>query len=141
MQSDTLAAALGVRPMTAVQKVIEPTDIVQASERIVSSGSRGVDEDFALARDATQQAITKGLAALDEIIAVAKLSEHPRAYEVASTMVNTVTHAAEVLMKLQKQRQEITNTDPEAPQAERQVNVVVMSTSDMLREIRKEIGR
>lgn len=139
---DTLADALGVRPMESVPKVIHPTEIIQVNERSVQA-NQTAEADFDTARSAVMQALNKGLAALDELAEVAKSSEHPRAYEVVANMVNTVTATADHLIKLHKTKQDISTADPNTPNSggTNTTNVIVMSTAEMLRQIRQETGR
>ena len=44
----------------------------------------------------------KGSSALDELVAVAQASEHPRAYEVVAQLVKTLTDANRNLLAIQK---------------------------------------
>jgi hypothetical protein len=65
--------------------------------------ARDLDVDYAKVRDNYEEIIEKGKDAIDEILQIAKLSQHPRAFEVAATMIKNVTEANEKLITLQKQ--------------------------------------
>lgn len=66
--------------------------------------------DFELARGNIKEIIDKGKRALDGILEVAKQSDHPRAYEVASTMIKALVDANRDLLALHKQNIEISPT-------------------------------
>ena len=65
--------------------------------------ARDLDVDYAKVRDNYEEIIEKGKDAIDEILQIAKLSQHPRAFEVAATMIKNVTEANEKFSKLKKE--------------------------------------
>lgn len=108
----------------------QDSPIIVAKEEGISD----VDSDYELARNTLRTIITRGHSALDDVILLARSSEHPRSYEVAGQMMKTMSEVAKDLLGLQKQKQEISKPS-EAPQTIEQQNNIVFagSTDDLLR--------
>lgn len=66
------------------------------------------DTDFEYARGNLINIIEKGNEALDGILDVAGMSQHPRSYEVVATIINSLTAANKDLLELQKKKKELT---------------------------------
>lgn len=66
-----------------------------------------VKDDFDYARGNLINIIQKGNEALDGILDVAGMSQHPRSYEVASTLINSLAAANKDLLELSKRRKEL----------------------------------
>lgn len=99
-----------------------------------------IQDDYDLARNTLRNLIEKGEEALDDMMAVAKGSEHPRAFEVTSTLINTIGSAAKDLMSLQKTMKEIKKpvAGEEAPKNITNNNIVFQgSTSELLNHIKE----
>lgn len=94
-----------------------------------------VDADFS--RSTYYQLINQGSIAIDGILEVAKESQHPRAYEVAATLIKNMSEVTEKLMVLQKQKKELSG---ETGQTNIQVDkaVFVGSTADLLKKIKND---
>ena len=67
------------------------------------------EQDTEFARDNIKNLITKGNVALDNLLHVARESEHPRAYEVAATMIKNLADSNKDLLDLQKKRKDLTS--------------------------------
>ena len=65
------------------------------------SGDLG--EDYQYARDNLYNLIERGNDALEGILELAKEMEHPRAYEVASGLIKTVSDTTMELLRMQKE--------------------------------------
>jgi hypothetical protein len=111
---------------------------------IAPSVSKNIDaeDDYDLARGTLRNVIEKGSNALDDIIHLAKNSEHPRTYEVAGQLMKTMSEVAKDLLALQKQKIELDK--PQAgqaaqnPQIGQQNNIVFTgSTEDLLRMLKQ----
>jgi hypothetical protein len=113
----------------------QPKQLPAATQ--VPSGSE-VQEDFDYSRKNYQELLEKGSLALDGILEVAKESQHPRAYEVAATMMKNLADMTDKLMQLQKQRKELEG-GKDSTIAPTSVNVekavFVGSTADLLKKI------
>jgi hypothetical protein len=66
-----------------------------------------LQRDYKYARENMYGIIEKGSSALDELVAVAQASEHPRAYEVVAQLVKTLTDANRNLLAIQKDVKEL----------------------------------
>lgn len=58
-----------------------------------------------------RELIVKGSTAIDELIKVAKESEHPRAYEVLSGLLKNVTEMNKDLIQIHKMNNDLTNSN------------------------------
>lgn len=97
---------------------IEPIVLEEPKNELVTkeTDSADVDSDFLFARENLKNLIKKGSSAIDSILFVAKESEHPRAYEVASNFLKNLSEMNKDLLELQKQKKDIQK------QSSRQVN-------------------
>lgn len=66
------------------------------------------DGDYDYSKKTYIEMIEKGREGVEEMIEVAKMSEHPRAYEVLATLIKTVGDQTDKLMELNKKYKEIT---------------------------------
>ena len=92
-------------PPITTPTVIEP----------VQSNDQDLENDYKYARENLYGIIEKGASALDELVAVAQASEHPRAYEVVGQLVRTLTDANKDLLKIQKDVKELKGTTSSGP--------------------------
>lgn len=66
-----------------------------------------IDSDYEYARGNMISAIEKGQEALSGILELAGMSQHPRSYEVAAKLLDSVTNANEKLLELTKKKMDI----------------------------------
>lgn len=109
-------------PTTPVVKKEEPTELI--------------DDDFDQARQALKDMIKKGQTAVDDIMGIARQSDHPRAFEVTGQLIKTVAETAKDLLALQKQKKDLV-TLPAGTEQPKQIgtqnNIVFTgNTSDLL---------
>ena len=71
-------------------------------EEIDSNLQNDIKDDYNFARDNLYDVIEKGNEALEDLIQVAKASEHPRAYEVVAQLIKTLNDSNQNLMDVQK---------------------------------------
>jgi len=69
------------------------------------------EEDYAYSRDKIKELITKAEEAIDNMMALASETEHPRAFEVLAGMFKTTTDMMDQLITLQKKRKELTQAE------------------------------
>jgi hypothetical protein len=126
--NDDIADSLGLEPMTPTLRgvIIEPNrKIAQDKEDKEDQPER----DYEYARGNFYNVIEKGTQALEDMLEVARASEHPRAYEVVSTLMKTLVDANKDLVSMgEKKRQ------AQAPEEERKVtnnNLFVGSTAEL----------
>jgi len=75
-----------------------------------NSTTTDIDNDYKYARENLYGIIEKGTDALDTLVVIANQSESPRAFEIVSTLIKTLTEAnkdlLEVQFKLKKLKEE-----------------------------------
>lgn len=99
------------------------------------------DDDYDLARATLRDVITQGRSALDDVISLARSSEHPRSYEVAGQIMKTMSDVAKDLLTLKKQKLDLEapKNSPMNPQIAQQNNIVFAgSTEDLIKMINQQ---
>ena len=116
-------------------EVIDVPDKV--SERPVTPVTTDLTSDYDFSRDQYQNLIEKGNDALNELLAIAKEGEQPRAFEVATQLINSLTATTKELLVLQKTRKEIEGSDKPV---KNENNLFVGSTKELqeLLEMKKK---
>ena len=96
-----------------------------------------IKSDYEYSRETYYDLLEKGREAMEDMIHVARESEHPRAYEVLSNMIKNVADVNDKLMDLNKKNKEITR--PDKKQVENQQNnFFVGSTTDLQKMLQNE---
>ena len=93
--NENLSNIFGVQPLAEDESsIVEivPTD---------------VDSDFEFARNNIRELAEKGRVAVDNILMVAKATDHPRAYEVAATLIKNMSDINKDLLELQKRKRDL----------------------------------
>ena len=72
--------------------------------------------DFEYARENLKKVIDSGHDALDNMLEIAKQSEHPRAFEVVNQIMKTMADAQKDLLELKQRQQKINGEDKQPPQ-------------------------
>ena len=95
--------------------------------------------DYNYSRETYYELIEKGKDALDNMIDVARESEHPRAYEVLAGLLKNVSDVNDKLMELNK-KQKALEQQNETKQVENQQNYYYIgSTADIQRLLQGDI--
>jgi hypothetical protein len=68
---------------------------------------------------------------------VARQSQHPRAYEVLATMMNTMVGASKDLLDLQAKKKKLLEDDPEATPQQVTNNLFVGSTAELQKYLKQ----
>ena len=79
----------------------------QPDDKISKLLDKDLLSDYIDTRKNLKDIADKGALAIEDILIIARESEHPRAFEVAATMIKNVAEANEKLMNLQKQMKEL----------------------------------
>ena len=87
----------------------EPKEIQRAPT--VETTTTDLTSDYDFSRDQYHNIIEKGNEALVELLAIAKEGEQPRAFEVATQLINSLTATTKELLVLQKTKKEIEKSD------------------------------
>ena len=79
------------------------------STAVVHSNNKqeDINDDYQFARENLYSVIDKGTQALDSLLELAKVSEHPRAFEVVATLSKTLMDANKDLLSIQKKVKEL----------------------------------
>jgi len=102
----------------------EMTEIVEKND---------VTDDYNFARDQYYELASKGSEALDMMMEVAREMEHPRAFEVLSTMLKNNADIVDKMMDLQKKKVDLSG-GPKKDDKSRELtqnNVFVGSTAEL----------
>ena len=114
-------------------------DVVRA-ERVVpaitndDSGSQEID--FQYARENLYNLIERGQDGLDELLEIAKASQHPRAFEVVGQLVDKLTTTNKELLNLHKSKKDI-RSERGGPTSVNN-NLFVGSTAELQKFLKKE---
>jgi hypothetical protein len=96
------------------------------------------DNDFEYARQTYHDLLIKGSDALEEMMEVARATEHPRAFEVFSNMMKNVADINGNLLDLHKKKHDMKPNNQKALAAQTTNNVFVGSTTDLQRLLKDE---
>ena len=133
MSKKIIEESLGIAPAPIEGEIIE----VQENKK--SDIDENIDNDYQYARENFYSVIESGSKALEEMMDLARASEHPRAYEVVSTLMKTLVDANKDLVSMSKERKK--EQEPEEKQQVTNNNLFVGSTSElqkMLKDIRSQ---
>ena len=95
------------------------------------SDSDNFKNDYEYSRETLFDLINKGRDALEDMIQVARESEHPRAFEVLSGLIKNVADVNDKLMDLNKKHKNINSKEKPAEQTNTTNNLFVGSTVDL----------
>jgi hypothetical protein len=97
------------------------------------------EDDYQLARSTLRNLIYKSENTLDDMIELAKNSEHPRTYEVAGQLIKTVSDVAKDLIELQKKVKDLKDGDSVSAKNVTNNNVVFAgSTADLFKMLKNK---
>jgi len=93
--------------------------------------------DFEFARQNIRNILEKGSIALDKMLEVADLSQHPRSYEVVSTLIKSLADTNKDLLELSEKKNRIEKVKS---QTENQTinNNLYISTTELLKMIKEK---
>ena len=106
--------------------------------RTPMSDDRQKDDDYEYTRETLYDLIEKGREGIEEMIEVARQSEHPRAYEVLATLIKDTANTSEKLMDLHRKIQTIDQMMLPAPKQESSTtnNLFIGSTTELQRMLK-----
>ena len=120
---------------------IEPQPIAENLPAISPETGKNIDQedDYQLARSTLRNLIYKSENTLDDMIELAKNSEHPRTYEVAGQLIKTVSDVAKDLIELQKKVKDLKDGDPVSAKNVTNNNVVFAgSTAELFKMLKNK---
>ena len=102
--------------------------------------SNTANNDFEYARQIYHDLLAKGSESMEEMMEVARATEHPRAFEVLSNMMKNIADINGNLMDMHKKKKDFEQSEQKAlPQGQTTNNVFVGSTSDLQRMLQNEM--
>lgn len=119
--NEKLSEALDLEPFKQEQV---PTEIVPVN---------AVEDDAEYARQNLRNLIDKGSDAANHIVEIAKQSEHPRAFEVAATMLKNLADMNKDLLEIQKRKKDLTGVAETKNNINVDKAVFVGSTTDLVK--------
>ncbi len=107
--SDNLENSLNIEKTETKNEVVRkpPVEIVVSDEMRANKKQNDANKDYAEVRDNLKNIIGTGLNAIDGILSVASEGESPRAYEVVSQLIKSVTDANKDLIGLHEQMKKL----------------------------------
>jgi hypothetical protein len=148
---DKIAEALGLRKLSEVlpppkeekNEVVEISDERFGELERVSPGESLSDElieDIEEARNNVSEIIRIGMNSLEELTAIAKQSEAPRAFEVAAAMMETLLNANKEIISIAEKKKFAKEDSGSTPGKTTNVtnNNLILSTADLLKMMKGE---
>lgn len=120
---------------------VEPIQVVEQKSTVpvVIDHDDPVVSDAQFARENIRELISKGNSAIDQLLLVARDTEHPRAYEVAAGLIKNLGDLNKDLLEIQKRKRDL------APKETAQSNglsidkaVFVGSTAELIKLVRNK---
>tara|TARA_R100001460_G_scaffold73912_1_gene114833 strand:- start:40 stop:459 length:420 start_codon:yes stop_codon:yes gene_type:complete len=95
------------------------------------------ETDLEYSRDKMKSLIDQSCEAINHMMALASDSEHPRAFEVLSTMIKHTSEMSQDLIKLQKTRKDITQEKSGPSSTTTNNSIFVGSTTELQKYLKK----
>lgn len=125
---------LNIAPNPEEQKVENLPAVVEPQPVI----NNEAEKDYSYARENLYDVIEKGQEALFDMLDVAKQSQHPRAYEVLSGLINTLVAANKDLVDLQKKKKDLFKQEEAKEKTVTNNNLFVGSTAELQKLIQNK---
>jgi hypothetical protein len=123
--------------MNASNKIIsDALDIAEFEEITIEHFQE--DDDYTFARKNLRNILEKGSLALDKMIEVADLSQHPRSYEVVSTLINSLSASNKDLLELSEKKKRIEKAENKIDNNNVTNNLFIGSTAELQKLLKGE---
>ena len=133
---DKLSEAFGIEPIKDEDKkstkALKKIEKVNEIAKPVQVEKEPVDNDVEYVRNNIRNLIDKGSEALEDLLWLAKSTEHPRVYEVLSQLLKTISDQNKDLIDINQK----TKPKEEVPAAQIQNAMFIGSTADFLKALR-----
>jgi len=97
-----------------------------------------IKSDYDYSRETYYDLLEKGRESLEDMIEVARSSEHPRAYEVLSGMIKNISDVNDKLMDLNKKNKDMNKEEVKQVASNTTNNVFLGSTADLQKLLQNE---
>lgn len=101
MSDDIIRKALGMDIVSPEEKES------QVSVEVIDGTNAAVETDFQYVIDNLKELIAKGQDSIDELVLIAKQSQHPRAYEVIATLLKATADMNMEILNSHKKKKDI----------------------------------
>jgi len=133
-KKDKMADILNVTPLVKENNVV-----VYADSDAAAVDRQQQDEDIAYVRSMMYDTIKTSHDALEEMLEIAKQSQHPRAFEVVAALLNTMREANKDLLDLHKKRKDLRKEEITINNKETiNNNLFVGTTQELLDMLKKD---
>lgn len=114
-------------------------DIVEKPKTEVDKGQiiNDTEKDVEYSREKMKELIDQSCEAINQMMALASESEHPRAFEVLSNMIKDASNMTQDLVKLQKVRKDITQEKESARSGDTTNNAIFVGSTTELQKFLK----
>jgi hypothetical protein len=112
---------------------VEPLELTTyKKQEVVQTGSaeKDISNDYEYTRENLYNLVENGNAALEDLVELAKQSEHPRTYEVLATLIKTIGDTTDKLSVLHEKQQKLNNEVESSGDVTN--NLFVGSTTDLI---------
>jgi hypothetical protein len=132
-----LNATFGIDDAVTIMPEPRVYPVVNSAEHPITNKER--DDDFATIRATLHRILQKAENSLDDLSVVAQQSEHPRSYEVVSTLIGAVTDITVKIIELHDKKAKLDGGSNVSPigNIEQQNNIVFSGSSAELLSIMK----
>lgn len=125
-----------------IAEEIENTQVMKPKQvEVILAGeetsNEKLDNDFEIVRKNYMNLILKGSETLNDLLELAKETEHPRTYEVLSGLISTLSTLNKDLIEIHTAKSKIENIQPVNKTQITQQNVFVGSTSDLQKMLKR----
>jgi DNA-binding ferritin-like protein len=115
---------------------IDPPNEVEVIEPNIN---KEIEDDYDYARRNLRDLIDSGMGDLDRVMEIARQSESPRAFEVATNLLKTLTDTNKDLLELAKKKKDLTQNKEDKPHNVTNA-LFVGSTKDLQKLIKGDIN-
>tara|TARA_B110000495_G_C23012447_1_gene598983 strand:- start:1276 stop:1692 length:417 start_codon:yes stop_codon:yes gene_type:complete len=121
-----------------IEDAAENLEIAQIPQIEVSNAQivNDTETDVEYSREKMKSLIDQSCEAINQMMALASESEHPRAFEVLSAMIKHTSEMSQDLVKLQKTRKEITQEKNGPSSTTTNNSIFVGSTTELQKYLR-----
>jgi hypothetical protein len=124
--------------MNASDKIISDALDIAEFEEVTIEHFQEEDDDYTFARKNLRSILEKGSLALDKMIEVADLSQHPRSYEVVSTLINSLSASNKDLLELSEKKKRIEKAENKIDNNNVTNNLFIGSTAELQKLLKGE---
>jgi hypothetical protein len=119
------------------EKTPAPVPVV-IENKVSSTMESDLDDDYNAARKNLKDLVNKGNVAIEQLMAIATDTEHPRAFEVVATLIKNTAEANEKLLMIQRETRNMKGLNNKSASSSVNVDkaIFVGSTSELSRLIK-----